>query len=354
MTDSTSSEQQVPVEHIYRWDLDKTYLKTDFDSLRGLIRTAFQRPEDKTNVPGAVALLHELCRPREASRVMVTFVSGSPTQMRDVLMRKFELDGIEPDVLVLKPTLQNILKGRFKAVRGQVGYKLESLLGVRADGPLAPETLFGDDAEQDAFIYSLYADLVGGRIDADRLRDILVEAEVYASPMGRILEMAEALEPRDTVGRIFINLERRTAPGRFTVFGPRVVPIVNYFQAALVLWSDGVMSMDGVLRVAAEMIERDDYGLVELSNSFQDILRRRVVGSEHVDRLASVSTEVEVGALPAGFAERFVDRVRALAPRTPVEAVEVDRGAPPDYIEILRADRSLKDAVTERRKGLFE
>jgi hypothetical protein len=354
MTDSTSPESPVPVDHIYRWDLDKTYLKTDFDSLRGLIRTALQKPEDKTNVPGAIALLHELCRPRVESRVMVTFVSGSPTQMRDVLMKKFELDGIEPDVLVLKPTLQNILKGRFKAVRGQVGYKLESLLGIRADGPSAPETLFGDDAEQDAFIYSVYADLVGGRLDLEQLRDILVEAEVYSSPMGRILEMAEDIRLDDAVGRIFINLERRTAPGRFLVFGPRVVPIVNYFQAALVLWSDGVMTVDGLLRVAGEMIERDDYGLVELSNSFQDLLRRRVLGSADVDQLASQSESAEMGALPPGFGERFVGRVRALAPRGPIEPVEFETAAPPDYIEILRADRALKDAVTERRQGLFE
>jgi hypothetical protein len=134
-----------------------------------------------------------------------------------------------------------------------------------------------------------------------------------------------------------------------------VVPIVNYFQAALVLWSDGAMSIDGVLRVAAEMIERDDYGLVELSNSFQDILRRRVVGSADVDRLASEAEAAQIDTLPSGFAERFVSRVRALAPRTPVEAVEFERETPPDYIEILRADRSLKDAVTERRRrGLFE
>ena len=94
-------------------------------------------------------MLREIKRPAEGERSLVTFISGSPTQMRRVLEKKFELDGIRPDAFVLKPTLENILKGRFKAVRGQVGYKLEALLRIRADGrhERVPETLFGDDAE---------------------------------------------------------------------------------------------------------------------------------------------------------------------------------------------------------------
>lgn len=273
--------------------------------------------------------------------------------MRDVLMRKFELDGIRPDRLVLKPTLQNILKGRFRAVRGQVGYKLETLLTVRDETPAAPETLFGDDAEQDAFIYSVYADMIAGRLDAESLRRILVEAEVYAAPMQRILDRLESLEPHDGVGRIFINLEGRTAPGRFLPFGARLVPIVNYFQSAIVLWADEVLGLDGVFRVAAGMIERDDYGLVQLSNSFQDLLRRRVLGSDALDKFRDECVDVELAALPRDFADRFLNRVLALAPRSRVEPRSPE-GEPPDYLEILRADRALKEAVTKKKKGLFE
>ena len=43
--------------HIFRWDLDKTYLATEFDSLGDLLRTALQRPADKANVPGSAELL---------------------------------------------------------------------------------------------------------------------------------------------------------------------------------------------------------------------------------------------------------------------------------------------------------
>ncbi|MFB6263256.1 MAG: hypothetical protein ABEL76_06480, partial [Bradymonadaceae bacterium] len=83
------------VDHVYRWDLDKTYLKTDFDTVRDLLRTAMQRPEDKENVPGAVQLLRELTGPETDRETFVTFISGSPSQMRSTLERKFELDGIE-------------------------------------------------------------------------------------------------------------------------------------------------------------------------------------------------------------------------------------------------------------------
>lgn len=340
------------VAHIYRWDLDKTYIKTEFETWGGLLRTALQKPEDKANVPGAVALLRELCRERQDERVVVTFISGSPTQMRDVLLRKFELDGIRPDLLVLKPIVENILKGRFRAVKGQVGYKLGALLDARALTDPAPETLFGDDAEMDAFIYSLYADIAAGAVDLDVLRRVLVEAEVYASPMARILELAANTRQAPTVGRIFINLEGRTAPGRFLPFGARVVPIVNYFQAAIVLWSDGSLPLEGVARIAVGMIERDDYGLPEFANSVQDLLRRRVIGSDAVTRLEQEAESLDTGALPPEFAERFVKRVRALAP-VQASAPRTADGSTPDYLEILRADRALKQAVTQTRKPLF-
>ena len=42
---------------VYRWDLDKTYLRTEFDTVRDVLRTAFEKPHDKRTVPGAAALL---------------------------------------------------------------------------------------------------------------------------------------------------------------------------------------------------------------------------------------------------------------------------------------------------------
>jgi hypothetical protein len=348
------AEQTAP-NHIFRWDLDKTYLRTEFDTVRDLIKTALQTAEEKVNVPGAVELLREL--KHEHANSLVTFISGSPSQMRKTLEQKFQLDGIEPDIFVLKPTLRYILSGQFGAVRGQVGFKLGTLLRLRGQTPLAPETMFGDDAEQDAFIYSLYADIAAGRIGRDTLRDILIEADVHDEMRRDIQALAESVAPKDTGRRILIHLEEKTPPGRFLVFGPRVVPIVNYFQAAVVLFADGTMGARGVLRIAAAMMNRHGFGMLELTNSFEDLMRRRHLAPEVIDRFADglVAGEAPTNgdlSLPRGFVDQLVRRARSLAPRGRFEPRAWT--GPPDYLEVLQSDRGVRESVQEKSsKGLF-
>lgn len=261
-----------PPRHVYRWDLDKTYLQTDFDTFRQLMRAALEKASDKVAVPGAAALIQEL-RARGDSRLCI--VSGSPKQMRSVLEEKLKLDGVEWDELVLKDNVRNLLRGRFKALRGQVGYKLPALLESRVRTPVeADEVLFGDDAEADAFIYSLYADLIAGRVAEADLKAVLSAAEVYSDDESRILRSWKKIPTADPVRRIFIHLDRLTPPGRFSRYGSRVVPIFNYFQAALVLLADGHLTSQQVLRVALEMVQTAGYNMLTLSNSFQDLVRR--------------------------------------------------------------------------------
>src|SRR6185312_16107816 len=106
--------------HTFRWDLDKTYLRTEFDSITDLAKSAFETAADEHAFPGATALLRAL---RQHDH-RVCIVSGSPTQMRQVLAAKLALDGIEYDEFVLKNNLKNILRGRFRALRAQIPYKL--------------------------------------------------------------------------------------------------------------------------------------------------------------------------------------------------------------------------------------
>ena len=261
-----------PPRRIYRWDLDKTYLQTDFDTLAQLVRTALQKASEKQAVPGAAALIREL---RAQGDSQLCIISGSPTQMRAVLEEKLKLDGVEWDELVLKDNVRNLLRGRFRALRGQVGYKLPVLLESRAKAPVdSEEVLFGDDAEADAFIYSLYADLVAGRVDEAVLGRVLTAAQVYPDDRERIITAWRAVPRSDPVRRIFIHLDRLTPPARFGRYGPRVVPIFNYFQAALVLLADGQLNPGQVARVAVEMVQTAGHNLLTLSNSFQDLLRR--------------------------------------------------------------------------------
>ncbi len=342
------------VRHIFRWDLDKTYLSTDFDSVRDLIRTALQKPEEKINVPGADALLRQLTRPSDEGRAVLTFISGSPEQMRRTIELKFALDGVRPDTFILKPQLNYLLKGKLRAIRGQVGYKLDALLRVRAMAPLANEALFGDDAEQDAFIYSLYADTVSETISIDRLRQLLDQARVYPDTRDLIVERAKTARKQDTVRRIFINLDRQSAPGRFLPFGPRVIPISNYFQAALVLFEDDVLPAPGLLRVAFDMVTDTAYGVAELANAFQDLGRRGILDRTTIERFESQQPELlEIEDIPEDFTRRLISRLLALAPMNLLQPR--DWTGPPDYEAILRTDEGLREAVEEepRKKRSF-
>ncbi|NVJ02969.1 hypothetical protein HUW63_15335 [Myxococcus sp. AM001] len=261
-----------PPRRIYRWDLDKTYLQTEFDSLRDLVRTAFQKAHQKVAVPGASALIRELSENGD-SRLCI--VSGSPKQMRAVLEEKLKLDGVRWDEFVLKDNVGNLLRGRFRALRGQVGYKLPAILESRVHAPVeAEEVLFGDDAEADAFIYSLFADLVAGRVDERVLSQVLEAGGVYPDDALRVREAWKKIPVGDPVRRIFIHLDKLTPPAHFTAYGPRVVPIFNYFQAALVLLADGHLTAPQVLKIAVEMVQTAGHNIITLSNSFQDLLRR--------------------------------------------------------------------------------
>ena len=53
-----------------------------------------------------------------------------------------------------------------------------------------------------------------------------------------------------------------------------MVPIFNYFQAALVLTADGHLTAAQALKVMVEMVQTAGYNLLTLSNSFQDLIRR--------------------------------------------------------------------------------
>ena len=147
-----------PPRHTFRWDLDKTYLRTEFDSIVDLAKNAIETAADKQAYPGATALLRALRQ--DEHRICI--VSGSPTQMRQVLAAKLALDGITYDEFVLKNNLKNILRGRFRALRAQIPYKLPAMLRSRIGATAEHETLFGDDAEADAIIYCLYADVIAG------------------------------------------------------------------------------------------------------------------------------------------------------------------------------------------------
>lgn len=277
--------------HISRWDLDKTYLRTEFDTVRDLVRTAFERADEKRTNPGAATLLRELSN----ANVRIHILSGSPEQMRRRLEEKLKLDGIKWDEFTLKPNLQNMLRLRFRALRDQLGYKLPALLGARTEhGDTllgVRETLFGDDAEADAFVYSLYADIMAGRAGEELVAQICHKGRVYEDVIEETLRAVRLAKGEPVVERILIHLEQQTHPRMFEVFGDRVVPFYNYLQAAYVVHEDGRLPGLGLLHVAAEMVAQHRFDGDALARSYADLAKRGHLAGTKIDELAEALPE---------------------------------------------------------------
>jgi hypothetical protein len=326
--------------HIARWDLDKTYLRTEFDSLRDIVKTAFERPDQKITNPGASTLLREMVR----AGTRVHILSGSPEQMRRRLEDKLRLDGITWDSFTLKPNLQNMLRLRFRAVRDQLGYKLPALLASRArlthSGDVdaaTTESLFGDDAEADAFVYALYADFLAGRVTDDMLLAVLERGRVYEDVVETAMDTARSLEHGGIVERILIYLEQQSSPDDFRAYGSRVVPFYNYLQAAFVLHEDGRLGPDGVLRVAVELVTEHRFDGDGLAKSYLDLARRGHLRGRPVDAIAAeLEGWIALGQVPA------VDELKVMVARLPAMAEGARAGGRdeeqplPDYMALVR------------------
>jgi len=325
---------------ITRWDLDKTYLRTDFDTTKDLLRTAFEPADQKRSVPGAAELLAALGR----TGARVHILSGSPRQMQARLEAKLRLDGVRWDELTLKPNLSNLLRLRLRALRDQLGYKLPALLEARTrdqgpsglDSPL--EVLVGDDAEADAFVYSLYGDLCAGEVSLRELEAILEAGAVYDDQAARALRAAAALLPGPAVTRILIHLDRQSPPSQFSGHGPRVVPFYNYLQAAVVLAEDGLIGVDAVAAVARVLAERHRFDAEALGRSYLDLLRR---GHARLTLLPALEGLSQGGDGPP---DPLLDGMRrtVTAGASAIRPVALPEAAP-DYLDLARRHRGGKN-----------
>lgn len=304
---------------VARWDLDKTYLRTEFDTLRDLLRTALERPDQKRTVPGAAALLREI----GAAGARIHILSGSPEQLRHRIEEKLRLDGARWDRLTLKPNLRNILTLRLRAVRDQLGYKLPALLRARAtladqrddDGALVREVLVGDDAESDAFVYSLYADVLSGAVGDAELETVMRLGHAYDDDIAEALRWARQVEKGDVVDRILIHLDRQSPPSDFQPYGQRVVPFFNYLQAAFVLEEAGRLPASSVVRVAIELVIEHRFDGEALARSYLDLARRGHLVGSGAEAIADAFHEMSRAAkLPAAReVETMCDRIARIA-----------------------------------------
>jgi len=323
---------------IARWDLDKTYLRTDFDTVRDLVRTAIERPDQKRTVPGAAPLLRELGR----AGVEIHILSGSPEQLRSRLEQKLRLDGARWASLTLKPNLSNLLRLRFRALRGQLGYKMPALLRRRCEmprqrdlsGELIHEVLLGDDAEADAFVYSLYADVCEGKVEPAVLAEVMRLGGSYEDTILDATRFAGYVQKGPVVERILIHLDRQSSPSDFRIFGDRVVPFYNYLQAAFVLHEDARIPARAVLRVAQDLAFSHNFDGGALARSYLDLSRRGHVTGRGIPELCEAYSEMTRGRA-AGMSEigALVSGLSAMAPELMPKVVRA--AEPVDYVRLV-------------------
>lgn len=328
------------IPYVARWDLDKTYLRSEFETLRDWVRTALERPDQKRTVPGASALIREIA----STGAPVHILSGSPEQLRSRLEEKLRLDGARWDTLTLKPNLRNIMRLRFRATREQVGYKLPALLAARAElvrgrGPgeaSVREVLIGDDSESDAIIYSVYADILGNRVGVSELEEILVQVRAYDDSIADALRYARLVDRGDAVDRILIHLDQQSPPSEFAPYGSRVVPFYNYLQAAFVLHEDGKLSPEAVVRVAVELLLNHRFDGRALGHSYLDLYRRRHLSGWGVEPIARAYAGM-IAESPIPGHTHLDEMCSIMRTRTPTMRAPATppSGEKPNYAELI-------------------
>ena len=263
---------------IFRWDIDKTYLETDFESLSGLWRAATEGAQEKITTDGVLPLVHAL---QAVSDAKMVFISGSPTQMRSVLLEKFSMDGVEVDDIILKDSLGAITHGRFSDIRNQFGHKLPSLLEhrltVQNDVCGQREYLFGDDVEQDALIYLTYQLILEGSIGWKKIKGLMTEGGALPGAIERVRLAFQKLErKKHVVQGIFIRLTKHHIPAWMQDLAPHLTPVHSWSQAGIKLFSEGVIKKEALRQICLD----EGVTPIQFANLVQDLQLRGVLAKE--------------------------------------------------------------------------
>jgi hypothetical protein len=193
-------------------DIDETYLRTDFRSLRGLAATALQFAIDKIVYPDMSLLFKTLKRRRDCA---LFFISSSPRQLRGVMERTFLLEEVPHDGMVLRDTLHLALSGKASELRNPFGYKLFAILELLSDFPDGSRlVLLGDDTESDADVYEIVRRLSAGDIGKAEIERVLYERGIHTDHVVAVLGKLARLTLRFDVAALFIRITGSGGKGR--------------------------------------------------------------------------------------------------------------------------------------------
>jgi hypothetical protein len=313
---------------VFVCDIDRTDLATRFSSLRGLATIPLEFAIDKLSIEGMVALLKEIRRgPGARSRhTPLFFVSASPSQLRGVIERKMLLDGLEYDGTTFKDWGKVLLGLTPRRLREQVGFKVTALVSGRQELPSrAREVLLGDDLEQDALAYALYADYLGRRLSEGEVLATMRLHGVSEPDLDGVRRLRRLVPDGAGVARALIRLERHAqAPEHFLPFAPGVLACRGAFQMALTLHELDCVALAGVLRVARELLARGATPQ-RLGEQLADAVARALVPAATAERAQAELVREGVLALPVELPAP--ERAWAEAMQRPLDAPWTPAGA---------------------------
>lgn len=317
-----NSSVERSVLEVYVWDLDKTYLDTAIDSVRGLVQTLMEKALQKKNIPGTATLVKALRSTwkehfPDSKDFPIYFVTASPPQMEEKIHQKLNLDGIYPFGIFFKDNFKNFKPSRFSFLRLQLGYKLQALLQLRLHlGDNIRQVLWGDDSETDAVIYSLYSDVCSRRLHSENLVELLKFFKVSKEQIETILELQDVIPTHEPVDKVYINLATDTDPDYYLKFGRRTLATTNAFQVALDLYQDGRLKEEQVGHVAEDLQNHYGFTVDQFESSYDDMIRRPQIGLETHEKIMPflqskgfLSKRFHTSVAPRKILERRGERV---------------------------------------------
>jgi hypothetical protein len=235
----------------YIWDIDKTWLDTRVSQVKGMLKIPFEFAVDKRALPGTTALLHALREgPTGREHRPLYFITASPPFIRKAIERKMLIDGIEFDGVTYKDQIEVFRRRQFGSLREHTAFKLGALLLLARAFPAGTEIyMFGDDAERDPLIYSMFADICAGRLRGDRLIAAQLGMGVVPEYARDVAALADSLEMRERVRGIHINLVREPDGSRIRECDRRMVGYPSAGAAARYLCERGLIGERGRDRV---------------------------------------------------------------------------------------------------------
>lgn len=234
-------------------DIDKTYLETEFESLRKIVQIPFEDPEDKITVQGANHTLKAFrwgdTNQTEDKKFFprpLHFVSSSPPQLRKVLREKFILDGLDWTSDTFKNQIYNIKKRRFDLIKHQVAYKSAAILNIIQSQPNSASCfyLIGDSAELDAYIYLGVQLLLTDQLTAEGYSSYLRVSGVDDFNIKRILEKISLDRLKNKKAFILIRELENYPFVSHSLLTDQIFVFSNYFEVLLLFCGKELISKE--------------------------------------------------------------------------------------------------------------